>query len=503
MPRKEIIGILAVILLGTALSAYVLSSGRQTSASIDSHGHGDGHGHQHASDKGRHGGKVLTDGNFELEVVVYDDGKNSHFRIYPYEKHKALNPGEVTSTVETERLDASIKTYTFRPMDNFLVSNEEIEDPKSFFLKVTAIWKGATYEWEYSQYEGRLSMSQELIDRMGLESATASEQAIRTTMTLPGELALNADMVSRIVPRVSGYILQSLKNLGDTVHKDEIIAWIDSRELGEAKSQYLVALEREKLARYNFDRSQQLWEKQTVPEKEFLTARKTFLEEKIGLTGATRKLIAMGLTEEEIIKLEEGSLKDLTHYPIRAPFDGVIVKKRLASGEWLKDDAEIFVVADLSTVWAEITVYPIDLDSVRVGQKAIIKSSSSDMTTVGKVSYIDSVVGDESRTARARVVLPNHDGRWRPGLFVKVELVKDEDTVPVAVRNEAIQNHQNKQVVFVRYDDTFEARPIKRGRSDGQHTEIIAGLSQGENYVTRNSYILKSELGKSGMSHQH
>lgn len=159
MPRKEIIGILAVILLGTALSALVLSSGRQTSASIDSHGHGDGHDHKHASDKGRHGGKVLTEGNFELEVVVYDDGKNSHFRIYPYEKHKPLNPGEVSSTVETERLDTSVRTYTFRPMDNFLVSNEEIEDPKSFFLKVTAKWKGASYEWEYSQYEGRLSMS--------------------------------------------------------------------------------------------------------------------------------------------------------------------------------------------------------------------------------------------------------------------------------------------------------------------------------------------------------
>ncbi|MDD3471886.1 MAG: efflux RND transporter periplasmic adaptor subunit, partial [Syntrophaceae bacterium] len=197
------------------------------------------------------------------------------------------------------------------------------------------------------------------------------------------------------------------------------------------------------------------------------------------------------------------SLKDLTHYPIRAPFDGVIVKKNVANGDWLKDDAEIYVVADLSTVWAEIIVYPSDLESVRLGQKAIIKATSSDMVTNGQVSYIDSVIGDESRTARARVVLENPDGKWRPGLFVKVEIIKEEQTVPVAVRNDAIQNYHDKPVVFVRYEDTFEARPIKLGRSDGHFTQIIAGLSPGESYVTKNSYILKSELGKSSMSHQH
>ena len=503
MAKKELWGVLAILLVGVAFTVAILFTDKKTSASIDSHGHGDGHDHKHDVSKGAHGGKILTEDDFELEIVAYDDGKNAHFRVYPYHKHKPLDPAQVNVSVETERLDTSVINYSFKRSNDFLVSEQEIIDPKSYFMKVTATWKSNKFEWEYSSYDGRLSIARELFVRMGMESDKAADRPIKTSLTLPGDLALNTDMASRIVPRVSGYVLQSLKNLGDTVKKDEIIAWIDSRELGEAKSQYLVALEREKLARYNFERSQQLWEKQTVPEKEFLTSKKTFLEEKIGLTSATRKLIAMGLTEDEILKVEEGSLKDLTHYPIRAPFDGVIVKKRLANGEWLKDDAEIFVIADLSTVWAEITVYPVDLDSVHLGQKAIIKSTSFEATTVGKVSYIDSVVGDESRTARARVVVENTDGKWRPGLFVKVELIKDEQTVPVAVRNDAIQNYRNKPVVFVYYDDTFEARPVRLGRSDGQFTEVLEGLSSGESYCAKNSYILKSELGKAGMSHQH
>ncbi len=503
MTKREIFGVLAVVIVGLAITVSVLLREKQTVASADSHDHGAGCDHQHEGTNGKHGGKMLAEDDFELELVISEGAKNSHFRIYPFYKHKPIDPSQVTVSVETELLDSSVRKYSFSPVDDFLLSAQEIEDPKSFFIKVSANWKDNSFEWEYSQYDGRLSMAPELIDRMGIQTSIAQGQLIRSTLTLPGELILNADMASRIVPRVSGYVLQCLKNLGDRVKKDEIIAWIDSRELGEAKSQYLVALEREKLARYNFERSQQLWEKQTVPEKEFLTSRKTFLEEKIGLTSATRKLIAMGLTEEEILRLEGGSLKDLTHYPIRAPFDGVVVKKRVANGEWLKDDTEIFVVADLRTVWAEITIYPTDLESVHLGQKAIIRSVSSDLTTEGQVSYIDSVVGDESRTARARVVLKNEDGKWRPGLFVKVELVKEEKSAPVAVLNGAIQTWKNRPTVFVRHEDTFESRPIVPGRSDERYTEVLSGLPIGVSYVTQNSYVLKSELGKSGMSHQH
>ncbi|MFH0957225.1 MAG: efflux RND transporter periplasmic adaptor subunit [Pseudomonadota bacterium] len=503
MLKKEIVVVCGVILAGLMVAAVILLSDKKASSFVDSRGHGGEDGHKHDADKGKHGGKMLTVGSFELEIVIYENGMPPHFRIYPYKNDKALEPQEVNVSVELERLGDKTTIFRFNPEQDYLVSDQEIEEPHSFFVKVLAEWNSLKFDWEYSHYEGRLTLSPELAKKMGIETAMAGPQTIRSILALPGEIALNTDMVSRVVPRVSGLILKSLKNLGDIVTKDELIAVVDSRELGEAKSQYLLALEREKLARYNFDRSQQLWEKQTVPEKEFLTAKKAFLEEKIGLTSATRKLVAMGLTEHEIVKLEEGSLSDLTNYPIRAAFEGIVVKKRLSTGEWLKDDAEIYVIADLSTVWVEITVYPKDLESVHIGQKAVVRSSSSTLEMQGEVSYVGLVVGEESRTAKARVVIPNSDGKWRPGLFVKVELVCDEKPVPVAVQSNAIQTHGNKSVVFVNYDDQFEARPIKLGLSDGHFTEVIKGLSPGENYVVKNSFVLKSEIGKAGMSHQH
>ena len=112
-------------------------------------------------------------------------------------------------------------------------------------------------------------------------------------------------------------------------------------------------------------------------------------------------------------------------------------------------------------------------------------------------------MGEDTRTAKARVVLPNPDGRWRPGLFAKVAIVKHNAAPPVVVRAEAVQTYGNKQVVFVQHDDQYEARPIALGRTDGRFTEVLKGLSAGERYVTKNSYVLKAELGKAGMSHEH
>ncbi|HEY5599282.1 MAG TPA: hypothetical protein VIK48_01215 [Candidatus Manganitrophaceae bacterium] len=126
-----------------------------------------------------------------------------------------------------------------------------------------------------------------------------------------------------------------------------------------------------------------------------------------------------------------------------------------------------------------------------------------DMDVTGKLSYIGPLVGGESRTAEAHVDIPNPKGLWRPGLFVSVELIQEEASVPVAVSADAIQAFRDWSVVFVRYDNQFEVRPLELGRSDGEWVEVISGLSSGEKYAARNSFVLKADLGKAGASHDH
>jgi cobalt-zinc-cadmium efflux system membrane fusion protein len=446
---------------------------------------------------------VLREGEFELEFVIYEKGATPHLRVYPSHRHKPLDAKDVKVSAELERLSGKVDRFSFKPAGDFLYSDQEVEEPHSFFVKLLAEWKGEKFDWEYSQYEGRLTVPPDLADKMGLETEAAGPGKIVSLLSLPGDIAFNADMVSHVVPRVAGVVLESRKKLGDNVEKGEIIAIIDSRELGDARSRYLVAIERERLARYNFERAQRLWDTKAIAEKEFLTAQKTYLEERIELTSAERKLKALGLGDDEITRLAAGNDGDLTQYIIRAPFAGVVIKKHLSLGEWINADHQIYEIADLSSVWVDIIVYAKDLDTVRVGQEALVRADSCQIECVGRVSYVGPIVGEETRTAKARVVLPNPDGLWRPGLFAKVELVRHNESPPLVVRNEAIQTYLGKPVVFVQYDDQYEARPVVLGRSDGKRTEIVKGLGTGERYVARNSYVLKAELGKAGMSHEH
>lgn len=103
----------------------------------------------------------------------------------------------------------------------------------------------------------------------------------------------------------------------------------------------------------------------------------------------------------------------------------------------------------------------------------------------------------------ARIVLPNPDGVWRPGLPVNIDLIAGEVDVPVAIAIEAVQTMLEKPTVFVREGDQFEPRPVELGRSDDKWSEVIAGIKAGEQYAAKNSFILKAEVGKGEASHDH
>ena len=188
---------------------------------------------------------------------------------------------------------------------------------------------------------------------------------------------------------------------------------------------------------------------------------------------------------------------------MRAPFDGTVVEKHIALGEAVKEDTSIFTLADLRTVWAEFAVSPKDLALVRVGQKVRVTSSAFTEEIEGKVSYVGDLIGAQTRTARARVTLPNPQGAWRPGLFVTVSAAGNPISAAVVIPIEAIQSIDSKDVVFKKVEGGFEATSIKVGRKDAKGAEVLEGLKIGETVATSNAYILKSELGKASAEHAH
>ncbi len=148
-------------------------------------------------------------------------------------------------------------------------------------------------------------------------------------------------------------------------------------------------------------------------------------------------------------------------------------------------------------------IAPKDLDRVRVGEKVKIASTAFDGKAEGTVSYVGSLLGQQTRTATARVTLPNPKTAWRPGLFVTVGVTDSSAEVPVAIEAEALQSNGDQQVVFAVVPGGFQAQPVKTGRSDGKLVEITEGLKAGTQYVAGNSFVIKAELGKAGAEHSH
>lgn len=341
------------------------------------------------------------------------------------------------------------------------------------------------------------------IKEFGIEVREAGSGRLSVQRELPGEIVPNADRLAHIVPRVAGVVRRVLKNAGETVKAEELLAIIESRELADAKAAYLGALKRLEIARANMKREEELWKKRISPEIDYLEARKTFDEAEIELKSAEQKLHALGLSEEYVEKLPLQPDVTYTNYEIRAPFGGTVLEKHIALGEYLKDDKDAFVLADLSSVWVNISVYQKDMQYVRKGQEVTISAGGRVPDTRGLISYISPVTGEETRTAVARVVLPNPDSVLRPGLFVTAKITVDEVNVPLLVPKTALVMEGEKTEVFVETDEGFSPQPVKTGRSDNMNVEVTSGLKAGQRYVARGGFTLKAQLGKGAFGDGH
>ena len=349
---------------------------------------------------------------------------------------------------------------------------------------------------EHGEEEGLIAMDAQRMKTAGVSLAEAGPATVRTLLQLPGEIRFNEDRTAHVVPRVAGVAESVPANLGQAVKKGQLLAVLSSVAVSEQRSELLAAQKRLALARTTHAREKQLWEEKVSAEQDFLQAQQALREAEIAVSNAQQKLAATGAGA--------GGSGALNRFELRAPFDGVVVEKHLSVGEAVQESTQVFTVSDLRSVWAEMRVAAPDLPAVRVGEKATVRATAFDSLATGEVAYVGSLIGQDTRTAPARITLPNPDGVWRPGLFVNVELTASAQQVPLAVASEAIQRLEGqKTVVFVPVQGGFRPQPVRVGRADARATEVLEGLRPGQPYVAGGSFVLKAELGKATAEHAH
>lgn len=500
MHKGTLVIVGAIIGIGIALTVLILRTAPPRAVAVE----GEAEPGPLDYPRGPRGARLLSDGHLQFEVTIYETGVPPQFRVYPFDAAlRPLPPQDVTLHIELHRLGGRIDRITFQPEADYLRGDAVIEEPHSFDVKVAARHASQQHQWSYAQIEGKVHLGPEQIKSAGITLNTVGPREMVTILELPGVVETNKTRLAHVVPRLQGVVREVRKQEGDHVRKGELLAVVDSRELAEAKGTYLAATHRIEFTRVTLDREEMLWKKKISAERDYLEAKRAFKEAKLTQKLAAQKLIVLGVPAATLPTLAAAPAETMARYEIRSPLDGVVLERDITVGEAVTAEEKIFAVADLSTIWVNIAVYTKDLGAVHDGQQAVVISTDVGAEATGRISYVGPLVGQETRTATARIVLPNPGGQWRPGLYVTVRLVRDTTTVPLAVAAEAIQTFRDWQVVFVRYGDWFEARPLELGRSDGQWVEVLQGLNPGEQYATANSFAVKAEIGKLGATHDH
>ncbi len=319
-------------------------------------------------------------------------------------------------------------------------------------------------------------------------------------ISVPGSIVPSGDRIARVAVRLLGTVSQLRKRLGDNVQAGEVVAVIESREVADAKSEYLGARLVFDLQQTLFNRSTKLFEGKVLSENDFLRARTTFEDARVKIETARQKLFALSLTAEQIEALPQQPVETLRLQELRAPIRGRVAERRVEIGSLVGregQESELFVIVDLGVVWADLAVPTVELANIREGQAIAISAGTGAESSPATIMFVSPLLDKDTRAARVVASVDNAAGKWRPGAFVTAEIPIDEKTAELVVPLAALQSLQGESVVFVRNAEGFEARKVDVGRKDARLAEITAGLAAGERVATLNTFILKADLGKS------
>jgi cobalt-zinc-cadmium efflux system membrane fusion protein len=337
-----------------------------------------------------------------------------------------------------------------------------------------------------------IAMTEAQIKANGIALDTAGPATLRQRLHLPAQVKTDAERTVALAAPAQGIVQAVLVSPGALVRKGQALVTIQSPAVAQWRAEAASARQRLQLARTTYQREKTLWDERISARQDLEAAATAMKEAEIAAQAATQHLAALGIAAGTV----SGSVT------IRAPIAGVVVEKPAVAGQAVDETKPLLTIADLSQVWIEAAVPADSLTQVGTGMAAKISVGTQQGEIDGTVAFVGPVLGETTRMATARIVLPNREARLRPGMLASVDLMGPQAQVPVTVSGDAIQTIHEHSVVFVRTKAGFALRDVVPGRSDGKRTEIVRGLAAGDVVAAGGSFLLKADLGKSEAGHE-
>ncbi|CAN5266507.1 hypothetical protein BH10PSE11_BH10PSE11_03030 [soil metagenome] len=350
----------------------------------------------------------------------------------------------------------------------------------------------------------KLSERQIAAGNFAIREATGGTLSKR--IVVPGAIVPSGERIAKVSVRLLGTVAELRKRLGDSVREGDVLAIIESREVADAKSQYLAARVALDLQDTLFSRSKSLFESKVSSENDFLRAKTAFEDIRIKFDVARQKLFALGLTGDQIAALPQQPVESLRLQELRAPMSGRIAERRVDLGSLVGregQESELFVIVDSRVVWAELALPAADLAVIREGLQISVAAGPGADPYPATIMFVSPLIDKDTRLARVVASVDNPTHALRPGMFVTAEIPVQQVQAAVVVPKAAVQSIDGQSAVFVRTPDGFQPRKIMTGREDSGSFEVTSGLSSGDQIATANTFVLKADLGKNTAEHQH
>ncbi len=224
---RNVISILIVLAIIVFAGKWMLS----TMGTHEFHDHAE---HSETMDeefvRGSHNGRLLVEENFSIEITIFETGVPPEFRVYIYDRGNAVDPAQVTLSIELSRLGGDVDEFTFTPQADYLRGKGIVTEPHSFDVTVQAEYQNNVYRWSYQNHEGRTQILDTMAQETGIKTENAGSRIITEYLSLSGRVQIDPNKQSHVRPRYAGVVKSTRKNMGDSVTKGETLLTIQNNE---------------------------------------------------------------------------------------------------------------------------------------------------------------------------------------------------------------------------------------------------------------------------------
>lgn len=349
---------------------------------------------------------------------------------------------------------------------------------------------GKHEEEEGHAEEGVITLTQQQIAAAGIEIVRPTVGGVAGAIEISATIEGDPQGVQVASAAIGGRLVSLTKNLGQPVSRGDVLAVIESREAASLAGDIEAARARLALAQSNLRREQRLFTERVSPEQDLIAARTAATEASIALRQAQQQLAATG-----------GGGGALNRITVRAPISGQVISRSATLGQTVAADAELFRIANLSTVTISMSLLPADAGRVKPGAR--VEVTAPGRRQEARVTFVSPILDETTRLVPVIATLDNGGNTWRVGETVNASVIVPATADrTVAVPSAAVQMIEDKPHVFVRTATGFKAVPVTVGRTNGGQVIVTAGLTGTERIASTNSFTLKAELGKGEAEHE-